>query len=435
MQLHDYQRTGVEWLLTPNYMGRLGKLLGDGVGVGKSTQVLKAAERVVSRVSRGIMGVAGFKADVLIVGPKSVASSWRSEITLWRPDLEVVDPELLLMSGEHGDGGQPSLSSPLAASTVRGPWCAVTWPAALPDVWRLGTWRTGRPLVVIIDEPHEHRSHDSKWVQRIAGWTRMGSAVWGTTGTPLFNRPDDLRVCMTLLGFNVASDEYQRLVVSGILRSTLVERGLLLARSLGDVAGELRLPPLTRSLIDAPLPVACVQSNMWRTASNAATLRKVAGLWKWDLVQMLLDADRVQAESPTVLWYVHKDAAKHAHGELVARGIFAEVVTGSVSEAKRAAIFDAFQRQTLPDANTDGPDWLVLTACAQAGVQLQRARTTIIAELPWQTKAQAQAVARMWRQGQQHPTREFTLAWRHDVDQHVLDLCYQKAACLTRLGF
>jgi SNF2 family DNA or RNA helicase len=113
---------------------------------------------------------------------------------------------------------------------------------------------------------------------------------------------------------------------------------------------------------------------------------------------------------------------------LEALGVGCDIVTGGTSSKVRERVFADFRAG-------DGPPWLVLTQCAQAGVQLQRAQVTVVCEIPWEAKAQAQATARMWRQGQTMPTHEYTLAWDHDVDQHVLESCHIKNNDIARMGF
>lgn len=421
-ELHCYQWAGVRWLRTRSAYGSLHKLLGDGPGVGKCAQVLTAAGELRRRGDTMVGG-----ADVLVVCPKSVVKTWRDEIALWRPDLRVVDTLSLRMRGDRETWPMWTTADD---PDGLGPVVAVVWPQALDHAWMVRGWRSARPFVVVVDEPHEHRSFHSEWVKRISSWTRFADAVWGLTGTPIYNVPADMEIVLGLLRCGVSRSEFSLWSGTGVLRTRLVERGVLLSRTLADVAGELRLPPLSRSVISSALPDACTESMEWRRAQNAASLRRIAGWWKWDLVHRMVKAGKLHRSEPTLLWYVHKDAARQCAGYLREAGVAVECVTGATSDSKRAAVFGAFQRGGDGD-----PTWLVLTQCAQAGVQLQRARCTVTCEIPWQTKAQSQAVARMWRQGQTHPTREFTLAWLHDVDMHVLTACEAKNDAVSSLGF
>jgi SNF2 family DNA or RNA helicase len=167
-------------------------------------------------------------------------------------------------------------------------------------------------------------------------------------------------------------------------------------------------------------------SDAWRRAASTVALRQVAGAAKWSLLARLLGVGRLQASVPTLVWCQYKHTAHAIHAALLRLKVGAAVVTGALSAKRRQAAFEGFQ---------ESGGWLVLTQCAQAGVQLQRARVSVIVETPYESRARSQATARMWRIGQTQPTEEITLAWIHEIDDHVMMHVDRKAAHIERVGF
>lgn len=402
--LYAYQAEGVKWLLSA---GPKGRLLADAPGAGKSRQVLEAARRL-SLLAEGRGGIR----DVLIVCPKSVAGSWEQEVSRWWTAAVVSDIT---------DSLRPDAVSYVAPARV-----FITWPQALANVlgWQYGAWPRG--LLVVLDEPHEHRSLHSKWVKALASWTRLAARVWGVDGTPVFNRVDDLYVVLCILGCAPTYASWASWKRTGCVRSELVRLGVVLRRELSDIEGDFRLPIMRRTMVRSPPPSELLASDEWRHAATAGAIRVVAGAHKWRLIERMLDAGRV-GEFPTLVWHVHKAGVAATFALLRGRGLAVETVTGVMSDKKRRAVFAAFISGTL--------EWLVLTQCAQAGVQLQRAQCTIVAETPYEPKAQSQATARMWRLGQLRPSEEITLAWDHDCDAHVIEQVIRKEAQIVKAGF
>lgn len=399
--LHRYQVAGVEWLLR----GKPRKLLADEAGLGKSAQAITACLRL--RVDS--LKVGGVAPRVLTIAPKRIVDSWREQWALWGGNLRV----------QVGDP-RPHWATP------GGPDVWITWPQALGPAWDLQSAGPGG-FVQLIDEPHMHRTTSSKWTRAIASWGRLALRVWGLDGTPMYNDPAGMYALLCMLGCAPPRGMWDVWVSRVSVHRDLTDSGVLLQRTMTEVEGDLRLPPLLRSTVLLPLPRTLLMSPEWYGASTGAALRILAGRAKADALALLLERERLRRERATVCWYVHREAAKDACERLCALGIRAGLVHGGLSKKTVDSVVSDFQNSTL--------DFIVATQCLSAGVQLQRARQTVLCEIAYEPRARAQATARMWRCGQVATTEELTVLWDHTVDMHALGLVHSKAGTLERLGF
>lgn len=394
-ELFAYQRAGVEFLR------RGDGLLADGMGAGKMVQALMAMD------PRGV---------TIVVCPKKVHQQWLDQAAVWRPDLTVID-------------GAQDTSCPLHASADTGTVfrhgsVAVVWVHALAN----GNHYAGRfpgPLTVVLDEPHNHRTWTSKWVQRIGSWTRFATRVWGLDGTPCYNTVDGIWpiLCMLRLGKRFG---YERVIAearNARLRDKLCESGVMLARDLADVEDQVRIPPLERRICTVPwIPVdgAGLSASKLRQRNGRV---KAANMRTW----MQAGVVDVPLSGPGLLWCFHVDVAGALRNTMVGAGLRVGCVTGATSRKVCAKAFADFQSSDL--------DWLVLTYASNAGPTLTRALHSVVIELPWEPKALAQATHRMWRIGQTEITRETIVQFDHWSDEHVGDLVGFKGRDIAHAGF
>ena len=178
LQLFPYQEKGVDRLCSDRRL-----ILGDDMGLGKTCQTISALNRLCDtgklRPDQG---------RVLIICPKSVLNVWVDELEQW------LDPRLLEQMDIHvcTAGEEPSDSDRGLIQLINYDICHKH-----KDLLQEQSWD-----VVICDEAHYLKSHNSKRTLAIlgsstakskaGGVTQSASYVWLLTGTPILNRPVEL---------------------------------------------------------------------------------------------------------------------------------------------------------------------------------------------------------------------------------------------------
>lgn len=378
--LTPYQEEGVAWLMRT----RRG-ILADGVGLGKTVQVVSAWQRLAAERRGG-----GLR--LMVVCPKKVTTSWR----------------------EH------------AGDASRG--VVVTYYKALPLREQAGGWG---PYVLVLDEAHVMRTTQSALWRKVRAWVDAAERTWITDGTPAYNRGENLRALCRMLDLPV------RATLDGTL-SALRAGGLFLRRTRDEVSAAL---PSLRQVAQWVQPTQSMQER-WRAAPTWAGVRQNAGLDKARLLADrgflarvgLLRGESTAGDAPTaassplicppaVVWCHHVDVARLAAETLARVGLRTALVTGRTQKADRE----------IARWQAEG-GVLVATHCLGAGVQLQAASLTVFLELPYDTRAVEQALARMYRTGQTRETSCVYVLWRHMVDDHVRRRLLEKDSELSKSG-
>lgn len=172
--LYEFQRDGVRFLALKQRA-----LLADDMGLGKTVQALVA-------IPDG--------APVVVVCPASVKRNWSNEVEKWRPDLTPV-----VLSGTKGPKSwrEPKPGEVLIINydvlpkgrteeytieTRRGPQKRKRVIQDLPE-----------NTVLIVDEAQMVKTHTTQRHKRVVGLAAAASRVWLLTGTPVENRPWDLK--------------------------------------------------------------------------------------------------------------------------------------------------------------------------------------------------------------------------------------------------
>lgn len=204
LALFPFQRDGVK-VLAP----RTGFLLADDMGLGKTIQALIAAPRNV---------------PVLVIGPSVAKGVWRDETAKWRPDMKVtvlkgrgsfrwpqvgemvvtnydilpehwtsakVEPNTRCSSGDCAARKQTTFSedaTPCRACAARTAFDGNVVPGTL----------------LIGDEVQAIKESKSLRTKRFRGLAELvrakGGRTWGTTATPMTNRPPELWNILVALG-------------------------------------------------------------------------------------------------------------------------------------------------------------------------------------------------------------------------------------------
>jgi SNF2 family DNA or RNA helicase len=193
--LLPYQRAGVR------HMGERA-VLADDMGLGKTIQAIAAVEEWRLRNGHA-------DGPKLIVCPSSVKGSWERELRRWLPP----ETEVHVIAGSYAKTKASSAEEKRASAIQRGieanAWIIVNWEQLrcvkqkVKTKRRNGTFHTKTVkvmkeplfentewLAVVADEVH--RAKNPKAQQSIGLWRTRGQVMYGLTGTPIMNSPDEL---------------------------------------------------------------------------------------------------------------------------------------------------------------------------------------------------------------------------------------------------
>ncbi len=164
-ELRPYQVTGAQYLITHRNAA-----LFDAMGLGKTVQILVALPK---------------NASVLVVCPASMRLQWVAEGKKWRPDIEWHYPKKVI-----------DISNPKPGNAVIcSPEGIVRATAILGD----------RCITLVCDEAHYYKNFEAKRTKKLSEVSGRCGRTWIATGTPMTNRPPDLKgVLRTFRMFNRA---------------------------------------------------------------------------------------------------------------------------------------------------------------------------------------------------------------------------------------
>jgi superfamily II DNA or RNA helicase len=390
--LHEHQKTAVEFVF--NCGGKA--IIGDQMGLGKTTSSLKAA-----KAYQDLYG-----ADIICIVPISLIDNWYKEARYTGCRIQVV--------------GQTAGRIPKPASITK-------------------------PTVVITDECHAFKNLSS---QRTKAWLALCAsphliANLAMSGTPIKNgAPSDLFPILKGLGHALgksksAFENRYGFAHQGFLRELhqilTVEDPIMIRRTKEEV---LQLPPFSREMIEGELTSEdqrvydttfkrlqreyndrvsggeisaegweLVLLNHLRHAGSTAKINTVVNL----ALQFLEGEDGLEGEQ-VVIFTVFKDTAFEIQRRLQIAGFIVDTLTGDTRQQDRDPMVQRFQTK-----QTD-----VMVCMAQAGgvgITLTAASKVILADRDWTLSSQAES--RIDRIGQNKPTTAFWV--RHTLVDLFID--------------
>lgn len=417
--LYPYQQAGVKWL-----EDRPRALLGDEPGVGKSAQLLKAAE-----------------GRTLVVAPAMVldGGTWDDEHAKWAPDLDLtqVSYSSLNQRARTEKGG----------STV------------LDD---LRSEYTGHYDTVILDEAHYVKGRKTHWTRAVK--QLRCDQMYLATGTPIPNWANELFVLLQLiwperarpgqdfgsywrwakLWFNIY-ELWGGMKVGKPLDDT--DTGWLrfhqdnlgdrfLQRLRDDVQPDL--PPLTTQRVMCPMTpaqarvykslkkdfIAFLENGSeliaWNTAAQTTQLAKCCT----DLSLLNSSAKprgkfdqlrwRLESQARPSLVAGHFRRTVNTAAEVAASlGLDAWVIHGGTPRAERRRIIERFKQGNVP----------VLCATIDTiseGLNLVAADTVHLIERSWRPSRNEQVIRRLHRLGQTRPVTVLEYVTPDTADEHML---------------
>ncbi len=429
--LRSYQQAGFEWL-DFLWRTRLGGILADDMGLGKTVQALAL---LTSLAERGELD-----RPALVVVPTSVIGTWSAEAERFAPGLVVRRVEQTSRRrdalAEAVDGADVVVTSYTLLRLDAEEFCALDW------------------SLVLLDEAQFVKNRASKTYQAVRKLrARMKLAM---TGTPLENNLMDLWSLLSVTAPGLFSDPlvfdrlYRRPVEGGdrerLNRLQRRIRPLMLRRTKDAVASEL--PPKQETIV--PVPLSPEHRRVYDRELQAQR-RKVLGLvgdFGRHRVAVLAALTRLRrlALSPALV-----DGGPAVSAKLDA---LVEMLTEVTAEGHRALVFSQFttylrlaesrlraeridsvyldgstrDRESVIDSFRTGtaPVFLISLKAGGFGLTLTEADYVFVLDPWWNPAAEAQAIDRTHRIGQDKPVNVYRLVSEHTIEEKVVALQERK---------
>lgn len=438
--LRDYQLEGFRWLAFLRDAG-LGGILADDMGLGKTLQALALISH--ARASGG--------GPFLVVAPTSVVPGWVREAARHTPGL-VVRP---VLAGRRRRGET-------LAELARGADVVVTSYTLLrleAEDYVVLPWGG-----LVLDEAQQVKNHQGKTyqaVRRIEAPFRLA-----LTGTPFENRLMELWSLLSIVapGLYPWPRKFAELVATPIekqgderalARFRTRIRPFLLRRTKELVAADL--PPKQEQVLDVALGARhrkVYDTHLQRErqhilgliddfdANRIAIFRSLTMLRQLSLDAALVDPDHDalgSAKIDTLVDHLHELAAE-GHRALVFSqftGFLARVRRRLDAEGIDHAYLDGStrDRDAAIAAFRDGtaPVFLISLKAGGVGLTLTEASYVFVLDPWWNPAAEAQAVDRAHRIGQDQPVMVYRLVATDTIEEKVMELKARKAALFAQV--
>ncbi len=440
-RLYPFQVEGVNWLSR-----RDDALLGDDMGLGKTVQTL------VSLPANGI-------APALVVCPASLKYNWKDEVEKWRPDYKPVvlknksefrfpeRGEVLIMNFEQ----LPEWLEAPSRTDKHGR--KLSWAEYKPvlDKFRASNrslFPQAGEVILIVDEAHKLKNYKAKRSKRATELVQMTNKVWGLTGTPFDNRPEDLYGVQSTLDMAFKTfgswKNFCRLMNAqpgqwgglewGMPSPEVPER---LRRVMLRRRREVVLPDLPRK----------TYSKLVVGDMSASLRKQLDALWdefgqQVEIAEALppfekfseIRAELAKSRIKAMLEYVENAEEQNvplvvfsAHlaplDQLLMREGWA-VISGDTRPERRQEIVRKFQNGELKGVG------LTIRA-GGVGLTLTRAWKALFVDLGWTPAENAQAEDRICRIGQMANVVEIIrMVSDHPMDLHILNILAEKIALI-----
>ncbi|GAA1467794.1 DEAD/DEAH box helicase [Microbacterium thalassium] len=444
-ELRPYQKHGYDWL-TFLWRSRLGGILADDMGLGKTLQALGLIAH---------MRESGEERPVLVVAPTSVLGTWRDEAARFAPGLRVhvADATRARADVALADAARASdivVTSYAILRLDESAFADVDWAAA------------------ILDEAQAVKNPATR-VHRAALALRA-DAIFALTGTPVENGLADLWALLALTspGLFPSAPRFRRDYIGPIEDGKVPEnaeggpyraarldrlrrriRPFVLRRTKERVAAEL--PPKQEQVLHVELSAAhravydtILQRERQKVLGLLPDLdrnrfivfRSITLLRMLSLAPELVDAGdgRIRSAKLDALVAQLDELAAEGHRALVfsqftsfldivqrrldADGIASARLDGSTR--RRDDVVDGFRRG-------DAPVFLVSLKAGGVGLTLTEADYVFLLDPWWNPAAEAQAIDRTHRIGQDAPVMVYRLVAAGTIEEKVLALQQRKA--------
>ena len=437
LETFPYQEVGSDYIAQRERCG-----LHDEMGVGKTAQVIRAANKIGA--TRGI-----------VICPAGLRENWLGE---FRKFSHVT----------YRITGGRSIHDFIAWQRGRFNILVTSYEQATK--WAASVYNAGEPIdFVAMDEAHYIKNTETARTKAILGPKADGDNgaiawadhVWHVTGTPMANDPIDcytfLRMCRaTDLGRDAfvrryfyshasmwGSRQEVRPEMLGELQYVLDNNRL--RRTKKDVG--LQLPPifLTTSLVDGDtepvrnmlasypgleqaIVTAVEQGGLsFLDAQHVSTLRRLVGEAKAvPYAHMLLEELSVTSDKRVVYGY-HREALRTLRDFLVRKGVHAVLVEGGIPDSVRQQYIEMFQSD--PSVRV----FIGNIRAAGTGLTLTAACEIDMFESDWTPAGNAQAIMRVHRIGQTRAVRARFITLAKSLDEVVNRIVAEKTRAIAQI--
>ena len=444
--LRPYQVDGFRWLARL-WDARLGGILADDMGLGKTLQTIAALTRAHDAGELG-----GIPGPVLVVAPTSVVGSWLSEFERFAPHVPVA-----VVGETSRKRGTPLQEAVAGASVVITSYAVLR----LDDAAFHGLGWSG----VILDEAQFVKNRQAKTHVAVR---KLGAPFTvAVTGTPLENSLMDLwsLLSLTAPGLyprpDVFTRSYRNPIESGarpelldVLRRRI--RPLMLRRTKEQVA--LDLPPKQVQVLSVahhPIHQRVYDQHLARErqrvlglladpeANRVAILAALTRLRQLALDPALVDeahAGTAVAAKVELLVEQLRELASEGHRALVFSQFtsFLRIAERALTEAGlRTCYLDGAtpDRQRVIRSFRDGEAaaFLISLKAGGFGLTLTEADYVFVLDPWWNPAAEAQAIDRVHRIGQDKPVMVYRLVTAHTIEEKVVALQERKRQLFERV--
>ncbi|MCT1476471.1 DEAD/DEAH box helicase [Microbacterium sp. p3-SID336] len=445
-ELRPYQKDGLDWLAFL-WDHRLGGILADDMGLGKTLQLLALVVHARE---------AGERRPFLVVVPTSVLPTWRAEAARFTPGLRVV--------------ARPATSGfPLAAVAADADIVVTTYAVARLDAEAFAAIEWSG---LILDEAQFVKNPATKLHRAVA--TFRADAVFAVTGTPLENSLSELWALLKLTapGLFASARAFRERYIQPIEQGKVPENeegAPYRQRRLAELRRRIRplLLRRTKELVAADLPPTQEQVlEVELSASHRALYETVLQRERQKVLGLIEDLDRnrfIVFRSLTLLRMLSlaPGLIDPADARIGSRklDVLLERVVELQAEGHRALVFSQFtsfldlaaerldaagipyahldgstrRRQEMIDGFREGeqPVFLISLKAGGFGLTLTQADYVFLLDPWWNPAAEAQAVDRTHRIGQERQVFVYRMIAAGTIEEKVLELQQRKARLFT----
>ncbi|WP_313811383.1 SNF2-related protein [Glutamicibacter sp.] len=434
-RLRPYQEHGTGWL---NFLRthNLGGVLADDMGLGKTVQLLACLEQ--ARLENP-------EQKFLVLAPTSVVGNWGNEAARFAPQMRV--RSITATAKKAGAGIIEQMGDAQLVVTSY-----TIFRLAFEEFERAGF------SVMILDEAQQIKNHASKGYKQARQIEVPCKLV--VTGTPMENNLMELWALVSLAapgllgGQKAFKENYDKPIAEGdAARLTRLKKRLrpfVLRRTKEQVVPELpakteqvlevELEPAHRKAYDRRFQrvrqevlglVEDVDSNRFKILQSLTLLRQLA------LDPSLVDEGHGPSAKLELLREMIIDAVAEGHKVLIfsqftsflskAREVAEELgiehgyLDGGTSGPKRKALIDGF-------SGGEFPLFFISLKSGGFGINLTAADYCILLDPWWNPAAEAQAIDRAHRIGQENPVYVYRLVAKDTIESKVLALQAKKTA-------
>ncbi len=448
-QLRPYQKSGFDWLAFL-WRHRLGGILADDMGLGKTLQLLALVQH---------MREEGEKRPVLVVAPTSVLGTWQEEAARFAPELRV-----RVVDSTAAKRGASVAATAADADLVVASYTLVRLDE---DEYAEVEW-----AAVLLDEAQFVKNPATRQHRAIAAL--RSDVVFAVTGTPMENSLSELWALLQLSapGLFPSARKFRQEYIQPIEQGKVPENeegGEYRARRLERLRRRIRPLMLrrTKELVAADLPAKQEQLlHVDLSPGHRAIYDTVLQRERQKVLGLLHDLDRnrfIVFRSLTLLrmlslapGLVDPADAKVASRKL---DVLVERADELRSEGHRALVFSQFtsflqlaaerlDQAGIPYVYLDGstrrrsavidefrtgaqPVFLISLKAGGFGLTLTEADYVFLLDPWWNPAAEAQAVDRTHRIGQDKQVFVYRMISQGTIEEKVLALQQRKARLFT----